>query len=161
MLSERGWALGSFSSASSTSPSMGWASAVPQGSWGSITAKPAVSHSLQAGKIGKQLIITPCGKCDSKQMTEYQAAARKAATVAHFQRVLFPTGCKGCGDQAEPGEVMSAMLPIPTPEPNRICDAKELPDIRVRLGIMRAFSFPPGDDLLPPGTDGRQRSQLS
>lgn len=71
-----------FFSASGTSSGMSWSSAVHKGSWESIIAKPRVSHSLESGKRSKQHIIPPCGKCDSKQATEYQAAARKATTAA-------------------------------------------------------------------------------
>lgn len=44
------------------------------GSWGLIIAQPRVTHSLEARKISKQLIVTPCG---SKQVTEYQVSSKK------------------------------------------------------------------------------------
>lgn len=71
-----------FFSASSTSSGMGWSSAVHQGSWGSIMAKPRVTHGVEAEKRSKQFIVTPCGKSDSKQVTEHQAAARKTTSAA-------------------------------------------------------------------------------
>lgn len=74
--------LVSFFSASSTSSGMDWSSDVHQGSWGSIIAKPGVTHSLEAGKRRKQLIVSPCGKYNSKRVTEYQAAARKTTTAS-------------------------------------------------------------------------------
>lgn len=107
-----------FFSASSTSSGMVWSSAVHQGSWESIIAKPRVAHSLESGKRSKQPIVTPCGKCDRKQATEYQATARKATTAAWtFKSELMAAGCEGCGDQPVQGEVMSNMAPMSPEEP--------------------------------------------